>query len=57
MINDKGQTISILENQQSYSQEQIDKALNDYAQIYADVYGINIENAKMAILNVKYGSS
>lgn len=56
-LNDKGQTINILENQQNYSQEQIDKALNDYAQIYASVYGINIENAKMAVLNGKYGST
>ncbi|MDN5089591.1 hypothetical protein [Aliarcobacter butzleri] len=46
-----------MENQQNYSQEQIDKALNDYAQIYASVYGINIENAKMAVLNGKYGST
>ncbi|MDN5111180.1 hemagglutinin repeat-containing protein [Aliarcobacter butzleri] len=56
-LNDKGQTINILENQQNYSQEQIDKALNDYAQIYASVYGINIENAKIAVLNGKYGST
>ena len=56
-LNDKGKTINILENQQNYSQEQIDKALNDYAQIYASVYGINIENAKMAVLNGKYGST
>ncbi|MBY0540555.1 MAG: hemagglutinin repeat-containing protein, partial [Campylobacterales bacterium] len=56
-LKDKGETISILENQQNYSQEQINIALNDYAQIYADVYGVNIENAKMAVLNGKYGST
>ncbi|WP_206193174.1 hypothetical protein, partial [Aliarcobacter skirrowii] len=56
-LNDNGQTINILENQQNYSQEQIDKAINDYAQIYASTYGVNIEEAKMAVLNDKYGST
>jgi filamentous hemagglutinin len=56
-LKDKGQTISILENQQNYSQEQIDIALNDYAQIYANVYEVNIENAKMAVLSGRYGST
>ncbi len=55
-LKDNGQTINILENQQNYSQEQIDNAVNDYAQIYADIYGINIETAKVALLG-KYGST
>ena len=56
-LNDNGQTINILENQQNYSQEQIDRAINDYAQIYASIYGINIEEAKMAVIYDKYGST
>jgi len=56
-LNDKGKTIDILENQENYSQEQIDSAVNDYAQMYAKIYKVNIEDAKMAMLQGKYGST
>lgn len=55
-INDNGKIIDTLENQSKYSVEQVDKALNDYAQIYADVYGVNIQTVKTALLG-KYGST
>jgi hypothetical protein len=55
-LKNDGKTVDIIENQSNYSQTQIDTAINDYAQIYASTYGVNIDIVKMAILN-KYGST
>ncbi len=55
-LKNDGKTVDIIENQFNYSQTQIDTAINDYAQIYASTYGVNIDIVKMAILN-KYGST
>ncbi|MDZ7817747.1 MAG: hypothetical protein U5K55_03600 [Aliarcobacter sp.] len=55
-LKNDGKTVDIIENQSNYSQTQIDKAINDYAQIYATTYGVNIDIVKMAILN-KYGTT
>jgi hypothetical protein len=55
-LKNDGKTVDIIENQSKYSVEQVDKALNDYAQIYAEVYGVNIQTAKTALLG-KYGST
>gem|GEM_PF-2104571 len=53
-LNNKGKTIDILENQENYSQEEIDSAINDYAQMYANIYQVNIEDTKMTILKDKH---
>ena len=54
-----GKLVKILDdkNRDKYTQKERDVALNGYAQIYANVYDVNIESAKSAILKDKSGAT
>jgi filamentous hemagglutinin len=56
---DNGKIIDILDdkNREKYTQQERDNALNEYAQIYAGIYNIDIQSAKSAIIADKYGST
>jgi filamentous hemagglutinin len=55
-LKDNGKLLDILDdkNRDKYSIEDRDKAIDDYAQIYADTYDISIEDAK-SVATSKYG--
>ena len=54
-LKNNGKLLDILDDKSrdKYTIEEKDKALNDYAQIYADAYGISIEEAK-SVATKKY---
>ncbi|HUH41917.1 MAG TPA: hypothetical protein VLZ29_02250, partial [Sulfurimonas sp.] len=58
-LRDNGKLIDILDDKSrsKYTQEERDYALNEYAQIYANAYNVNIQSAKSAIIAGKYGST
>ena len=58
-LKDGGNLVSILDdkNREKYTVNQRDEALNEYAQIYANIYGVTIESAKAVATKKNAGAT